>query len=58
MTYAERGRWDQSTLRHSPEELVAALVAAKLGRPVKWTEDRREHFLTTTQQRDPPRGLA
>ncbi len=37
---------------HYPEELVAALVAIKLGRPVKWTEDRREHFLTTTQQRD------
>ena len=27
-------------------------VAAKLlGRPVKWVEDRREHFLTTTQER-------
>ncbi|MFM9886930.1 MAG: xanthine dehydrogenase family protein molybdopterin-binding subunit [Burkholderiales bacterium] len=37
---------------HYPEELVAALVAIKLGRPVKWIEDRREHFLTTTQQRD------
>jgi carbon-monoxide dehydrogenase large subunit len=37
---------------HYPEELVAALVAMKLGRPVKWIEDRREHFLTTTQQRD------
>jgi len=37
---------------HYPEELVAALAAMKLGRPVKWIEDRREHFLTTTQQRD------
>lgn len=37
---------------HYAEELVAALAAIKLGRPVKWTEDRREHFLTTTQQRD------
>ena len=37
---------------HYPEELVAALVAMQLGRPVKWIEDRREHFLTTTQQRD------
>ncbi len=37
---------------HYPEELVAALVAMKLGRPVKWIEDRREHFLSTTQQRD------
>jgi carbon-monoxide dehydrogenase large subunit len=24
----------------------------KLGRPVKWIEDRREHFLCTTQERD------
>jgi len=37
---------------HYPEELVAPLVAMKLGRPVKWIEDRREHFLATTQQRD------
>ena len=37
---------------HYAEELVAALVAMKLGRAVKWIEDRREHFLTTTQQRD------
>jgi carbon-monoxide dehydrogenase large subunit len=37
---------------HYPEELLAAIVAMKLGRPVKWTEDRREHFLSTTQQRD------
>ena len=37
---------------HYPEELTAALVAMKLARPVKWTEDRLEHFLTTTQQRD------
>jgi len=37
---------------HYPEELVAALAAIKLGLPVKWIEDRREHFLTTTQQRD------
>ena len=37
---------------HYPEELLAAIVAMKLGRPVRWTEDRREHFLSTTQQRD------
>ena len=27
-------------------------AAMKLGRPVKWQEDRREHFLTATQERD------
>lgn len=35
-----------------PEEFAVALAALKLGRPVKWIEDRQEHFLTTTQQRD------
>jgi aerobic carbon-monoxide dehydrogenase large subunit len=35
-----------------PEEFAVALAARTLGRPVKWIEDRREHFLTTTQQRD------
>ncbi len=27
-------------------------AAMKLGRPVKWQEDRREHFLAATQERD------
>ena len=27
-------------------------AAMKLGRPVKWIEDRREHFLSATQERD------
>lgn len=35
-----------------PEEYAVALAAEKLERPVKWIEDRREHFLSTTQQRD------
>ncbi len=35
-----------------PEEMVIPLVAAALRRPVKWIEDRHEHFLSTTQQRD------
>lgn len=34
------------------EEYALALAAMKLGRPVKWIEDRREHFLATAQQRD------
>ena len=37
---------------HYPEELSVALAAMKLGRPLKWIEDRREHFVSTTQQRD------
>ena len=35
-----------------PEEVAVPLAATMLRRPVKWIEDRREHFLSTTQQRD------
>ena len=35
-----------------PEEAVIAAAAMNLGRPVKWFEDRREHFLCATQERD------
>lgn len=34
------------------EEVVVPVAAIKLGRPVKWIEDRREHFISTTQERD------
>ena len=34
------------------EEAVAAFAALELRRPVKWIEDRREHFISTTQERD------
>jgi aerobic carbon-monoxide dehydrogenase large subunit len=35
-----------------PEEAVIPAAALILGRPVKWIEDRREHFLCATQERD------
>jgi aerobic carbon-monoxide dehydrogenase large subunit len=35
-----------------PEEVVVPLAARLLQRPVKWVEDRREHFLTSIQERD------
>lgn len=35
-----------------PEEVLAAHLAVRLGRPVGWIEDRREHFLATGQSRD------
>ncbi|MEW5421133.1 xanthine dehydrogenase family protein molybdopterin-binding subunit [Amorphus sp. 3PC139-8] len=35
-----------------PEEIAIGVVALKLGRPVKWVEDRSEHFVGTTQERD------
>ena len=34
------------------EETVIAAAAMRLGRPVKWIEDRREHFMCATQERD------
>lgn len=34
-----------------PEEVACALAALSLGVPVKWIEDRREHFLTTHHSR-------
>lgn len=35
-----------------PEDVVVCLAALRLHRPVKWIEDRREHFIATTQERD------
>jgi CO/xanthine dehydrogenase Mo-binding subunit len=34
-----------------PEELLVPWASRQLGRPVKWTEDRHENFLATTQER-------
>jgi carbon-monoxide dehydrogenase large subunit len=35
-----------------PEEALVCIAAIDLRRPVKWIEDRREHFLTAMQERD------
>src|SRR6476660_2242584 len=34
-----------------PEELLVPLAAMTLGRPVKFTEDRREHFIASAHER-------
>jgi CO/xanthine dehydrogenase Mo-binding subunit len=34
-----------------PEELLVPWASMRLARPVKWTEDRRENFFATTQER-------
>src|SRR5206468_1168503 len=34
-----------------PEEVLVPWAAVRLGRPVKWTEDRQENFFATTQER-------
>ncbi len=35
-----------------PEYIVVAALAMKLGRPVKWIEDRREHTLVACVERE------
>ena len=35
-----------------PEEILIPAVARKLQRPVRWLEDRREHFAATTHARE------
>jgi len=35
-----------------PEEVLVPWAAIKLGRPVKWIEDRAENFVATTQERE------
>lgn len=35
-----------------PEDMLACLLSMRLGRPVKWTGDRREEALSTNQERD------
>jgi carbon-monoxide dehydrogenase large subunit len=35
-----------------PEEIAVPAAARKLGRPVKWVEDRRENFVSAIQERD------
>ncbi|MFN8632451.1 MAG: xanthine dehydrogenase family protein molybdopterin-binding subunit [Chloroflexota bacterium] len=35
-----------------PEETIVPLVAERLGRPVRWIETRREHFVCTAHSRE------
>lgn len=35
-----------------PEDFLIPFIAKTLGRPVKWIEDRREHFTATNHSRD------
>jgi CO/xanthine dehydrogenase Mo-binding subunit len=34
-----------------PEEVLVPMAAIRLGRPVKWVEDRREHFVSSAHER-------
>ncbi|MCH7889540.1 MAG: xanthine dehydrogenase family protein molybdopterin-binding subunit, partial [Proteobacteria bacterium] len=41
-----------SKISHYPEEVVVTWASKKVGRPVKWTADRSEAFLSDTHGRD------
>jgi carbon-monoxide dehydrogenase large subunit len=45
------GGFGPKILMFYPEEMLIPWAAIKLGRPIKWIEDRRENFYATTQER-------
>ncbi|TMC12977.1 MAG: xanthine dehydrogenase family protein, partial [Chloroflexi bacterium] len=45
------GGFGPKIMLFNPDELLVPYAAMKLGRPVKWTEDRREHFTAVTHER-------
>ncbi len=45
------GGFGQKVLLFYPDELLVPMAAMKLGRPVKYIEDRRENFIGSSQER-------
>ena len=45
------GGFGPKIMLYYPEEVVLTWATMKLGRPIKWIEDRRENFFATTQER-------
>jgi len=45
------GGFGPKMMMHYPEEILIPWISVKLGKPVKWIEDRRENFFATTQER-------
>ncbi len=39
-------------LHYYPEEVLTCVAAMRLGRPVQWIEDRREHFMSMVHARE------
>lgn len=39
-------------LHYHPEDVVACVLSVRLGRPVKYVQDRREHFVSTVHSRE------
>ena len=45
------GAFGPKIMMYYPEEVLLTWATLKLGRPIKWIEDRRENFYATTQER-------
>ncbi len=45
------GAFGSKIMLFYPEEILVPCAAIRLGRPVKWIEDRVEHLLSTSQER-------
>ncbi len=45
------GGFGPKIMMFGPEEVLVPWAAMRLGRPLKWIEDRRENFYATTQER-------
>jgi aerobic carbon-monoxide dehydrogenase large subunit len=45
------GGFGVKVIQFYPEEVLVPLAARRLNMPVKWTEDRREHFIGSTHER-------
>ena len=45
------GGFGPKIMMYYPEEVLLPWAAMKLDRPIKWIEDRLEHFFATTQER-------
>ncbi|GAC1658081.1 MAG: hypothetical protein NVS9B1_17220 [Candidatus Dormibacteraceae bacterium] len=45
------GGFGPKIMLFNPDELLVPWAAMELGRPVKWTEDRREHFTAVSHER-------
>ncbi len=45
------GGFGPKIMMYYPEEVLLTWATLKLGRPIKWIEDRQENFFATTQER-------
>ena len=45
------GGFGPKIMLYYPEEVLLTWATLKLGKPIKWIEDRRENFFATTQER-------